>query len=48
MFANMKPLSTMRRRKSTPNVTLNNLELMIEYKLISSILDKICEITKKN
>jgi len=43
----MKPLSTMGRRKLTPNVTLNTLESMIEYTLISSILDKICEITKK-
>jgi hypothetical protein len=47
VFANVKPLSTMGRRKSTPNVTLNILESIIEYTLISSILDKICEWTKK-
>jgi hypothetical protein len=47
VFANVKLLSTMGRRKSTPNVTLNILESMIEYTLISSILDKICEMTKK-
>jgi hypothetical protein len=37
----------MGRRKSTPNVTPNTLESMIEYTLISNILDKICEMTKK-
>jgi hypothetical protein len=47
VFANVKLLSTMGRRKSTPNVTLNILESMIEYTLISTILDKICEMTKK-
>jgi hypothetical protein len=36
----------MGRRKLTPNVTPNTLESMIEYKLISSILDRICEMTK--
>ncbi len=29
-------------------VTLNTLEIMIEYTLISSILDKICEMTTKS
>ncbi len=43
----MKPLFTMGRRKLTLNVTPNTLESMIEYTLISSILDKICEIPKK-
>jgi len=43
----MKPLFTMGRRKLTLNVTTNTLESMIEYTLISSILDKICEIPKK-
>jgi hypothetical protein len=47
MFVNMNPLFTTERRKSTPNVTLNILESMIKYTLISSILDKICEMTKK-
>jgi len=47
VFVNVKLLSTMGRRKSTPNVTLNIMESMIEYTLISSILDKICEMTKK-
>jgi hypothetical protein len=36
----------MGRRKSTPNVRPNTLESMIEYTLISNILDKICEMTK--
>jgi hypothetical protein len=40
--------STMERRKLTPNVTPNTLELMIEYTLISSILDRICEMVKKS
>jgi len=37
----------MGKRKLTPNVTPNILESMIEYTLISSILDRICEMTKK-
>jgi hypothetical protein len=37
----------MGRRKLTPNVTPNTLELVIEYTLISSTLDRICEMTKK-
>jgi hypothetical protein len=37
----------MGRSKSTPNVTKNTLELIIEYTLISNILDKICEMTKR-
>jgi hypothetical protein len=37
----------MGRRKLTPNVTPNTLELMIERTLISSILNKIFEMTKK-
>jgi hypothetical protein len=37
----------MARRKLTPIVTPNTLESMIQYTLISSILDKICEMTKK-
>jgi len=37
----------MRRKKLTPNVTPNTLESMIKYTLISSILNKICEMTKK-
>jgi hypothetical protein len=35
------------RRKLTPNVTPNTLESMIEYTLISSILDRIYKMTKK-
>jgi len=37
----------MGRRKLTPNVTPNTLEFMIEYTLISSILNRICEMTIK-
>jgi lipopolysaccharide biosynthesis regulator YciM len=37
----------MERRKLTPNVTPNTLKSMIEYTLMSSILDRICEMTKK-
>jgi hypothetical protein len=37
----------MGKGKSTPNVTLNTLESMIEYTLISNILNIICEMTKK-
>jgi hypothetical protein len=37
----------MGRRKLTPNVTPNTLELMIEYIVISNILDRICEMAKK-
>jgi hypothetical protein len=37
----------MERIKLTPNVTPNTLESMIEYTLISSILDRICEMKKK-
>jgi hypothetical protein len=36
----------MGRRKLTPNVTPNTLESMIEYTLISSISNRICEMTK--
>jgi hypothetical protein len=38
----------MTKIKLSPIITLNTLETMIEYMLISSILDRICEITKKN
>ncbi len=38
----------MERRKLTPNVTLNILESMIEYTLMSSILDRVHEMTKKS
>jgi hypothetical protein len=37
----------MARRKLTPIVTLNTLESMIEYMLLSSILNRICEMKKK-
>jgi len=35
------------RRKLTPLFTLNILESMIEYTLISNILDRICEVITK-
>jgi hypothetical protein len=38
----------MARRKLTPIVTPNTLKSMIEYMLISSILDRICEMRKKH
>jgi hypothetical protein len=38
----------MKIRKSTPNVTLNTLESMIEYTLISNILNRTYEMTKKS
>jgi hypothetical protein len=38
----------MTRRKLTPTVTPNTLEFVIKYMLISSILDRICEMTKKH
>jgi hypothetical protein len=37
----------MERGKFPPIFTPNTLESMIEYTLISSILDKICEMTTK-
>jgi hypothetical protein len=37
----------MARRKLTPIFTPNTLEFFIEYILISSILDRICEMTTK-
>jgi hypothetical protein len=37
----------MGRSKSTPNVTQNTLESIIEYTLISNILNKICEMTER-
>jgi hypothetical protein len=46
VFVNVKPLFYNGKRKSTPNVTPNTLESMIEYTLISRILDRICEMTK--
>jgi hypothetical protein len=36
----------MAKRKLSPTVTPNTLESMIEYMLISNILERICEITK--
>jgi hypothetical protein len=35
------------KRKLSPTITPNTLESMIEYMLISNILEKIYEITKK-
>jgi hypothetical protein len=35
------------KQKFTKMVTLNNLEIMIEYTLIPSILNKICKMTTK-
>jgi hypothetical protein len=37
----------MARTKFSPIFTPNTLESMIEYTLISSILEKICEMTTK-
>jgi hypothetical protein len=37
----------MAKGKLTTTFTLNTLESMIEYTLISSILDRICEMTTK-
>jgi len=37
----------MEKQKFMIMVTLNTLETMIEYTLISSILDRICEMTTK-
>jgi hypothetical protein len=37
----------MARRKLPPIFTPNTLESTIEYTLISSILDRICEMTTK-
>jgi hypothetical protein len=37
----------MAKRKLSPTITPNTLESMIEYTLISSILERICEMTKK-
>jgi hypothetical protein len=37
----------MARKRFPPIFTPNTLESMIEYTLISSILDKICEMTTK-
>jgi hypothetical protein len=37
----------MARGKLTPIFTPNTLESMIEYTLISSLLDRICEMTTK-
>jgi hypothetical protein len=37
----------MAKQKFTKMVTLNTLETMIEYILISSILDRICKMTTK-
>jgi hypothetical protein len=37
----------MAKRKFTRMVTPNTLETMIEYTLISNILDRICKMTTK-
>jgi len=37
----------MARGKLPPNLTPNTLDSMIDYTLISSLLDKICEMTTK-
>jgi hypothetical protein len=43
----MKLYSIMGRKKLTPNVTFNTLELLIEYTLLSTILNRIYGMTKK-
>jgi hypothetical protein len=47
VFAILKPLFYNGKKILTPNDTPNTLESMIEYTLISSILDRICEMIKK-
>jgi hypothetical protein len=47
VFTIVKPLFITGRKKLTPNVTPNILASMIECTLLSSILDKICKMTKK-
>jgi hypothetical protein len=37
----------MAKKKMSLIVTPNTLEIMIEYMLISNILNRICEMTKK-
>jgi hypothetical protein len=37
----------MARKKLSPTITPNTLETMIEYTLISNILNRICEMIKK-
>ncbi len=37
----------MAKRKLAPIIKRNTLESMIEYTLITSILERICEMTKK-
>jgi hypothetical protein len=47
MFAIIRILFHNGKKKIETNYTLNTLESMIEYTLISSIIDRICEMTKR-
>jgi hypothetical protein len=47
VFVIIKLLFLNGKKKIEPIITPNTLESMIEYMLISSILDRICETTKK-
>ncbi len=46
-FAIVKPFYSNGKKILSPIVTPNTLESMIEYMLISSILERICKMTKK-
>jgi hypothetical protein len=47
VLAIIKPFYAMAKRKLSPIITPNTLESMIEYTLISSILEIICKMIKK-
>jgi hypothetical protein len=47
MLAIVKPLYYSGKKKLSPIFKPNTLESMIEYTLITSILKRICEMTKK-
>jgi len=47
LLAIVKPFYYNDKKKLSPTITPNTLETMIEYMLISNILDRICEMTKK-
>jgi len=47
LLAIVKPFYYNGKKKLSPTITPNTLEIMIEYVLISNILNRICEMTKK-
>jgi hypothetical protein len=47
LFAIVKPFYYNGKKKLSPTITPNTLETMIEYMLISNILDRICEMIEK-